>query len=63
MFVYNMHSTYRQTFLSFVYEMPTQHLGHFINCRCCILTIYLNKKPPLLIILSPFTLPSRHCLF
>ena len=43
--------------------LPTQHLGHLINCRCCISTISLNKKPPLLIILSPFTLPSRHCLF
>ena len=43
--------------------LPTQHLGHFINCRCCISTISLNKKPPLLIILLPFTLPSGHCLF
>ena len=43
--------------------LPTQHLGHFINCRCCISTISLNRKPPLLIILSPFTLISGHCLF
>ena len=39
-------------------HLPTQHGTQFIDCRKCILIISLHKKPFLLIILLPFTMPS-----